>query len=107
MKKEKMITRTFTRTNLEVMQVNTSTCEVAVKGITLDFEFKSEDDALKHCKSLYENSDIKVVKVEITTTEDVLIGMTLSDFYKYGQVLPPRPASQQKGYNKEVKKGEK
>lgn len=96
MKKEKMITRTFTRTHFEMMTVNTTTCEVSVTDEIMDAVFKTDADLLKHCQSIYNNEETTVVKCSITTTEDVLIGLSESDFLKYGTVLPPRPVSQQK-----------
>lgn len=96
MKKEKMITRTFTRTHFEMMTVNTTTCEVSITEEIMDVVFKSDADLLKHCQSIYNNDENSVVKCTITSTEDVLIGLSESDFLKYGTVLPPRPLSQQK-----------
>lgn len=96
MKKEKMITRTFTRTHFEMMSVNTITCEVSVTDEIMDTIFKSDTDLLKHCKTIYDTDENTVVKATIVSTEDVLIGMKESDFLKYGIVLPPRPLSQQK-----------
>lgn len=92
--KEKMITRTFPRTNFDMMQVDTTTCEVRVTEETLDTNFKTEEDLLKRCKKLFEDETLKIVKVQITSTEEILIGMSLSDFYKYGKILPPRLESQ-------------
>lgn len=96
MKKEKMITRTFTRTHFEMMSVNTSTCEVGITDEIMDAVFKTDADLLKHCQTIYNSNEITVVKCTIRSTEDVLIGLSESDFLKYGTVLPPRPLSQQK-----------
>lgn len=96
MKKRKMITRTFTRTNFEMMIVNTTTCEVTVTEEIMDAVFKSDLDLLKHCQSIYNSEETTVVKCTITSTEDILIGLSESDFLRYGTVLPPRPLSQQK-----------
>lgn len=96
MKKEKMITRTFTRTHFDMMSVNTTTCEVSVTDEIMDSVFKTDNDLLKHCQSIYNSEETTVVKCTITNTEDVLIGLSESDFLKYGTILPPRPLSQQK-----------
>lgn len=96
MKKEKMITRTFTRTHFEMMTVNLTNCEVRVSDETMDAVFKTDADLLKHCQSIYNTIENIVVKCTITSTEDILIGLSESDFLKYGTILPPRPFSQQK-----------
>nr|DAJ86906.1 MAG TPA: hypothetical protein [Caudoviricetes sp.] len=96
MKKEKMVTRTFTRTHFEMMSVNTTTCDVTVTDEIMDAVFKSDADLLKHCQSIYNNEDTSIVKCTITSTEDILVGISESDFLRYGTILPPRPVSQQK-----------
>ena len=91
-----MITRTFTRTHFEMMTVNLITCEVGITDEIMDAVFKTDSDLLKHCQSIYNNKETTVVKCTIVKTEDILIGLSESDFLKYGTVLPPRPLSQQK-----------
>lgn len=107
MKKEKMITRTFVRTHFEMMCVNTTTCEVTVTDEIMDAVFKSDNDLLKHCQLVFNTDDTSVVKCTIKSTEDILIGMTESEFLRYGQVLPPRPLSQQKKSKDEGEVNEK
>ena len=95
MKKEKMVTRTFTRTHFEMTSVNATTCEVIVTDEIMDASFKTAAELLKHCRSIYNDENNLIIKCTITFTENILIGLSESDFLKYGTVLPPRPISHQ------------
>lgn len=58
MARERMVTRTVTTTNCEVMCVNVITAEVQVKDYTLTGE-QTKETALKQLKKLYETETEK------------------------------------------------
>lgn len=94
MARERMVTRTVTTTNCEVMSVNVTTAEVQVKDYTLTGEHTKET-ALKQLKKLYETETEKIVTVNSVSLKETLYGMSELDFIKLAKVLPPRTKSEQ------------
>lgn len=89
MKKEKLVTRTFTLTDCEVMTVDTTTAEVTETVHTFVGSLTT-DLATKKAKELLENDIVKVVKVTLLCEYDELRGMTETAFYDNSVLLPPR-----------------
>lgn len=94
MARERMITRTVTTTNCEVMCVNVTTAEVQVKDYTLTGE-QTKETALKQLKKLYETETEKIVTINSISFNETLYGMTELDFIKLAKVLPPRTKAEQ------------
>ena len=94
MARERMITRTVTTTNCEVMCVNVTTAEVQVKDYTLTGE-QTKETALKQLKKLYETETEKIVTVNSVSLNETLYGMSELDFIKLAKVLPPRTKTEQ------------
>ena len=95
MRKEKLVTRTFTLTDLDVMTVDVTTAEVNSLDLTLVGSMTT-DVALKKAKELIETDTLKVVNVTMLAEYTELRGMTDQQFYEASQLLPDR-----KDYSKE------
>lgn len=89
MRKEKMITRTITQTTAQVMAIEVTNSEVSIfetkiGGVYTDIEL------LKTLKNIYETDTYKLVNIESNKHEEILLGMSESQFMEYATVLPPR-----------------
>lgn len=89
MARERMITRAVTQTTAKVMCLNVTTAEVSINDYTIGGAY-TESDLLKRCKKLFETDEFKVVHIESSKVEEILVGMTEEDFIRYAIVLPPR-----------------
>ena len=94
MRKEKMVTRTVTKTNCEIMCLNIDSAEVIVKNFTVSGKYDNENDLLKACQDLFETENFKLVHVSEFSEEEVLLGMPESKFIELAEVLPPRKITQ-------------
>lgn len=94
MRKEKMVTRTVTEINCEIMCVNIDSAEVTVKNFTVFGKYDDENDILKECQDLIDTDNIKLVHVSGFSEEEVLLGMPESKFIELAEVLPPRKIAQ-------------
>lgn len=90
MARERMVTRTVSVSNVEVMCVDTTTAEVEVHNYKLNGEYTDMASALKAVKKAYETDTFKCVTVMAITMEEVLYGMSELDFIRMAKVLPPR-----------------
>ena len=90
MRKEKMVTRTVTKTNCEIMCVNVESAQVIVKNFTVSGKYDNENDLLKTCQNLFESDNLKLVHISEFYEEEVLLGMPESKFIELAEVLPPR-----------------
>ena len=93
MARERMVTRTVTVSNIEVMCLDVVTAEVQVKNVKVNGEFTEFDKALKSVKKVYETETFKCVSVMAITTEEVLYGMSELEFIRMAKVLPPRTST--------------
>lgn len=84
-----MITRTVTQTTAKVMCLNVTTAEVTINEYTIGGTY-TDSDLLKKCKKLFETDEFKVVNIESSKVEEILLGMSEEDFIRYATVLPPR-----------------
>lgn len=84
-----MITRTVTQTTAKVMCLNVTTAEVTINEYTIGGTY-TDSDLLKKCKKLFETDEFKVVHIESSKVEEILMGMSEDDFIRYATVLPPR-----------------
>lgn len=89
--RERMITRTVTQTTAKVMCLNVTTAEVTINDYTIGGKY-TDSDLIKKCKKLFETDDFKLVHIESSKVEEILLGMTEEDFIRYATVLPPREA---------------
>ena len=89
MAREKMVTRTFEVTTVEVLTVNVETAEVRKLDLPIT-SFNSVKKPLEYLKSQYETDTVKVVNFIPLHTEEILYGMTEMEFLTHARVLPPR-----------------
>lgn len=89
MKRQRMITRTVTQTTAKVMCLNVTTAEVTINEYTIGGTY-TDSDLLKKCKKLFETDEFKVVHIESSKVDEILLGMSEEDFIRYATVLPPR-----------------
>lgn len=90
MRKEKMVTRTVTKTNCEIMCMDITNAQVIVKDFTICGKFDTENELLKRCQKLFDTDTFKLVKISDYSEEEVLLGMPESKFIELAEVLPPR-----------------
>lgn len=90
MAREKMVTRTVTQTTAEVMTIDVTTAEVQICEYTIGGAYDSNEILLKKLQKLFQTDTFKLVNINSTTVEDLLLGMTEEDFIRYASVLPPR-----------------
>lgn len=89
MAREKMVTRTVAETTVDVMVVNTNTCEVSIVQHKLTYQ-SDEKQALKYVQKHFDSDELKHVSIQGFRNEEVLYGMTEQEFIKHAKVLPPR-----------------
>lgn len=90
MRKEKMVTRTVTKTTCEIMCMDIEHAQVVVKDYTIAGKYDNEKELLKTCQNLFETDTFKLVNVSDFSEEEVLLGMPESKFIELAEVLPPR-----------------
>lgn len=89
MRKEKMITRTITQTTASVMTIDVTNSEVSIFETKIGGVY-TDGELLKTLKKIYETDTYKLVHIESNTHEEILLGMSESQFMEYATVLPPR-----------------
>ena len=95
MARERMITRTVTKTTAEVMTIDATTAEVQICEYTIGGTYDSNEVLLKKLQKLFQTDTFKLVNINTTTVEDLLLGMTEEDFIRYATVLPSRSAKKE------------
>ena len=90
MARERMITRTVTQTTAEVMTIDVTTAEVQICEYTIGGTYDRNEVLLKKLKKLFQTDTFKLVNINTTKVDDLLLGMTEEDFIRYARVLPPR-----------------
>lgn len=90
MAREKMVTRTVTQTTAEVMTIDVTTAEVRILEYTIGGTYDTNEALLKKLQNLFQTDTFKLVNINSTKVEDLLLGMTEEDFIRYARVLPPR-----------------
>lgn len=89
MARERMVTRTFEVTTIELLTVNTDTAEVRKLELPIT-GFSAQRKPLEYLKELYETDTVKVVTYKELSTSQALYGMTEQDFLAHAALLPPR-----------------
>ena len=94
MARERMVTRTVTAVEYEIMTVDIESKSVSMDKVVIPsgdtMTDKAREKAIK--ASLPEGHTF--VQITGQTVKETLYGMTEADFIKYAKVLPPRSASQ-------------
>lgn len=95
MAREKMVTRTVTQTTAEVMTIDVTSAEVQIREYTIGGTYDTNELLLKKLQKLFQTDTFKLVNINSTTVEDLLLGMPEGDFIRYATVLPPRSAKKE------------
>ena len=92
MRKEKIITRTFTIYDIEILGFNTDTSEQQTKHFSMTRKFSDVKKLIEFIRKSEEknNSSFVPVKVLFVTQKNELRGMTESHFMEESTILPPR-----------------
>lgn len=90
MARERMVTRTVSQTTAEVMTIDVTTAEVQIREYTIGGTYDSNEIILKKLQKLFQTDTFKLVNINSTTVENLLLGMSEDDFIRYAKVLPPR-----------------
>ena len=89
MRKEKMITRRIMQTSVQVMTIDVTNSEVSTFETKMGGVY-TDNELLEILKKMYETDTYKLVHIESNTHEEILLGMTESQFMDCATVLPLR-----------------
>lgn len=81
-----MITRTITQTTAQVMGIDVTNLEVSIIEAKIGGTY-TDSELLKMLKKIYETDTFKLVHIESNKHEEILLGMTESQFFKYATVV--------------------
>lgn len=87
MKRDKMVTRTFITTTLQVLFVNTITAETYIKVVTLPGKVKNDADALKVLVKSHSTPTITPVAIKGKREDQALYGMAETTFISQAKIL--------------------
>lgn len=94
MRKEKMVTRTVSIINVEVLVVDIVSRETLTTNVTYPSSAYLESEALKRANAIMAENH-KAVAVINHTSSELLYGMPESKFIELATVLPPRKGADQ------------
>lgn len=94
MRKDKMVTRTVSIINVEVLVVDIVSRETLTTNVTYPSSAYLESEALKRANAIMPANN-KAVAVINHTRSELLYGMPESKFIELAQVLPPRKGGEE------------
>lgn len=94
MRKEKMVTRTVSIINVEVLVVDIVSRETLTTKVTYPSSSYLEADALKRADAIIPSTQ-KAVAVINHSRSELLYGIPESKFIELAQVLPPRKGGEE------------
>ena len=94
MRKEKMVTRTVSIINVEVLVVDIVSRETLTTNVTYPSATYLETEALKRANAIMPDNHKAVAVINYTRSE-LLYGMPESKFIELAQVLPPRKGGEE------------
>lgn len=89
MGRERMITRTIKIADVDVMTIDTTTAEVAIKSYTTEPQ-ENEEKYLKVLRKEFETDNFKLVKIEEVQIFEELYGLSEKEFIQHAKILPNR-----------------
>ena len=90
MARKQMVTRTILTTKVNVLCMDTSTCEACNIDVTLPRVYKDENKLFKAVQGEVNKGTIKAVEVVSQETVETLYGMSEQDFINGAKVLDPQ-----------------
>lgn len=95
----RMVTRTVKGATLEVMALNTDTCEVVIQHYTVSGPAPVDPKAWAKFKAAHDTESVTLVKLTSHTPVEVLYGMPEDEFIANATVLPPRTVTNEDDTN--------
>ena len=89
MARKRMVTRTIQTTKVNVLCMDTQTCEACNKDVVLPRTFNDKDKVLKAVKAVVDTPTFKAVDVVDVQTVETLYGMNEQKFINEAVVLDP------------------
>lgn len=90
MPRKAMVTRTITCTRVQTTICKLDTLEIGEMEFLLPRTYKDEKELNKALTKANADSNIKVLTINGTSTEETLYGMDEQDFINSAKILPPR-----------------
>lgn len=90
MARERMVTRTVSFTECNVMVMHVSTATVTTETLRISGTFDNDNDILKAVKKSYETVNDKPTYIVSSEVKEILYGMSEEDFIRRAKELPPR-----------------
>ena len=95
MRKEKMVTRTFKESEVNVMAIDLTDNNNLFNMVDTFNGFLNNDEALIAFRTRWETNNLKIVAVNTVEHREVLRGMTESAFLANSVILPPRTKAEE------------
>lgn len=87
--KKKLITRTIFFTKADVKVLNQATGEISVRTVTMPGDFNNSKSVLSTFNRKFKEHNEQGVFVEHYEPANILMGLSVEDFQKYGVQLDP------------------
>lgn len=88
MARTRVVTRTIVDTVYEVMVLNTKTCEVTTKNLTLGaIKYPNDEKALNALKKAFDTDTEKIATISDTFEREQIFGMLETDFMRYARPM--------------------
>lgn len=94
MARKRMVTRTIQTTKVNVLCMDTQTCEACNKDVILPRTFNDKDKVLKAVKAVVDTPTFKAVDVVDVETVETLYGMDEQKFINESVILDPETRKQ-------------
>lgn len=88
--RKRMVTRTITATEVELLCLNVETAEPFNESAVLPGTYTSHDKILKTLRPVLDTPTTRIVAVTSAKITHTLYGMSEGDFIKLAEVMPPR-----------------
>lgn len=88
-----MVTRTVVSTELEVLCMDIEKAHVITKVITLTGYLPADNKLLKIAQKKLDTDTLKATYIKNAVEQEILYGMSETEFIKIAKVLPPRGTS--------------
>lgn len=88
--RKRMVTRTITATEVELLCLNIETAEPFNETAILPGTYTSHNKILKTLRPLLDTETTRIVSVSSAKITHTLYGMSEGDFIKLAEVMPPR-----------------
>lgn len=91
--RKRMVTRTVTTTEVELLCLNIVTAEPFNETAIIPGTYTSNEKILKVLRPVIDTKETKIVSVSRVEIKHTLYGMSEADFIKLAEVMPPRKKS--------------